>query len=132
MAKNDYFFAIGRRKSSTAKVKLTSGSGNITINSKPSNEYFKDSKYILNRLNRPFMALDLSNKYNIDILTYGGGPVGQADAITLGIAKCLIQLNPDYKQTLKRASLLKRDPREKERKKFGLLGARKKRQFTKR
>lgn len=132
MAKNDYFFAIGRRKSSTAKVKLVSGVGKITINSKPANEYFKDSRYLINRLNKPFIALDLSNKYNIDIISFGGGLVGQVDAITLGIAKCLVQLNPDYKQTLKRASLLKRDPREKERKKFGLLGARKKRQFTKR
>lgn len=132
MAKNDNFFAIGRRKSSTAKVKLVSGSGKLTINKLPANEYFKDSKFLLSRLNKPFIALDISNKFDIDIITYGGGSVGQADSIVLGISKCLVQLNPDYKQTLKRATLLKRDPREKERKKFGLLGARKKRQFTKR
>ena len=132
MTKNEHFYAIGRRKSATAKVQISSGDGQVIINNKPANEYFKDSRYLLNHLNRPFIALDIANKYSINVLVKGGGSTGQIDAITLGLAKCLVQLNPDYKQTLKRATLLKRDPREKERKKFGLLRARKKRQFTKR
>ena len=129
---NNYFYALGRRKSSTARVRLSRGKGNITINSKPVNEYISDSKYLNNKLNQPFGALDIANEYDITVKVTGGGQVSQIEAIRLGISKCLTLLNEDYRQTLKRADLLGRDPREKERKKFGLRGARKKRQFTKR
>ena len=127
-----YFYGLGRRKSATARVRLSNGKGKITINEKPAAEYFADSKYVLDRLNRPFAALDQENKYDITVKVTGGGHLGQIDAIQLGISKALVEMNEDFRNTLRRADLLGRDPREKERKKFGLKGARKQRQFTKR
>lgn len=132
MAKDTYFYALGRRKSATARVRLQSGKGNIVINDKPASEYFENSKTLLAELQRPFGVLEIENKFDISARVSGGGHAGQADAIRLGIAKSLVLLNEDYKGTLRRADLLGRDPREKERKKFGLKGARKQRQFTKR
>jgi small subunit ribosomal protein S9 len=132
MAAQNYFYALGRRKSATARVRLQTGKGAITINGKPANEYFEDSKSLLHELDKPFAALEIENKFDVSAVVTGGGQAGQADAIRLGIAKTLVLLNEDYKGTLKRADLLGRDPREKERKKFGLKGARKQRQFTKR
>ena len=127
-----YFYALGRRKSATARVRLTNGKGVITINDKPANEYFDESKYLLNEITKPITALDIENKFDIAVKVNGGGHNGQLEAIRLGIAKALVEMNADYKNTLRRAELLGRDPREKERKKFGLKGARKQRQFTKR
>jgi len=132
MAENTYFYALGRRKAATARVRLQSGKGAILINEKPANEYFAESKYLLNKLNQPFAALELENKYDISAHVTGGGHEGQIEAVRLGIAKALVELNAELKSTLKRADLLSRDSREKERKKFGLKGARKQRQFTKR
>lgn len=132
MATQNYFYALGRRKSSTARVRLMSGKGVITVNGKPANEYFADSKNILNELEQPFTAIEQNGKYDVSAVVSGGGHSGQADAIRLGIAKALILVNEDLRGTLRRAELLGRDPREKERKKFGLKGARKQRQFTKR
>lgn len=128
----NYFYGLGRRKSSTARVRLSKGKGVITINDKPSEVYFADSQMLLHELDKPFIALEQENKYDISAKVSGGGPAGQVGAIRLGIAKALVELNPDFKNTLRRAELLGRDPREKERKKFGLKGARKQRQFTKR
>jgi small subunit ribosomal protein S9 len=132
MAKNDYFYALGRRKSATARVRLQGGKGSIVVNDKPAEEYFAGSQYLLTELQKPFSALETENKFDITVHVDGGGHAGQVDAIRLGIAKALTLMNEDYKGTLKRAELLSRDPREKERKKFGLKGARKQRQFTKR
>lgn len=132
MAANNYFYALGRRKSATARVRLTAGKGDITINGKPAAEYLAGSKNLLTELERPFAVLEQENKYNVSAVVSGGGHAGQIDAIRLGIAKALAVMNEDLKSTLKRADLLGRDPREKERKKFGLKGARKQRQFTKR
>lgn len=132
MAKNDYFYALGRRKSATARVRLQGGTGAITINSKPAEEYLADSKYLLKELAQPFVVIEQTNKYNVSAVVSGGGHSGQVEAIQLGIAKALALMNEDLKGTLRRADLLGRDPREKERKKFGLRGARKQRQFTKR
>ena len=132
MAKDSYFYALGRRKSATARVRLTGGKGNITVNDKPANEYFADSKYLLRKLQEPFVTLDQVDKYDVTVRVNGGGHEGQIEAIRLGIAKSLAIMNEDLKSTLKRADLLSRDPRERERKKFGLKGARKQRQFTKR
>jgi small subunit ribosomal protein S9 len=132
MAAQNYFYALGRRKSATARVRLQSGKGNIVINGKPAAEYFENSKTLLAELQRPYGALELENKFDISVLVSGGGHAGQADAVRLGIAKALVLLNGDYKSTLRRAELLSRDPRERERKKFGLKSARKQRQFTKR
>jgi small subunit ribosomal protein S9 len=131
MAQN-YFYALGRRKSSTARVRLQSGKGNIVINGKPAEEYLAGSKFLLNELERPFTAIEQNGKYDVSAKVSGGGQSGQVDAIRLGIAKALAIMNEDLKSTLRRAELLGRDPREKERKKFGLKGARKQRQFTKR
>lgn len=128
----NYFYGLGRRKSSTARVRLNNGKGSITINDKPADDYFANSKHLLNKISQPFAVLEQENKYSITVRVSGGGHDGQAEAIRLGIAKALVQLNPDYKSTLRRAELLGRDSREKERKKFGLKGARKQRQFTKR
>jgi len=132
MVAQHYHYALGRRKSATARVRLLSGKGNITVNDKPAEEYFAESKYLLNKLRQPFAVLELEDKYDITVRVSGGGHDGQIEAIRLGISKALVILNSDLKSTLKRADLLSRDPREKERKKFGLKGARKQRQFTKR
>ena len=133
MATNQsYFYALGRRKSATARVRLQSGKGTILINDKPAELYFADSRYLLNKLQQPFSALEIENKFGISVRVSGGGHDGQAEAIRLGIAKALTTMNEDYRSTLRRAELLGRDSREKERKKFGLRGARKQRQFTKR
>lgn len=128
-----YYYALGRRKSATARVRVQKGKGAIVVNGKPVNEYLAESKNLLNELQKPFSALELpATDFDVSVVVSGGGHVGQVDAIRLGIAKCLTELNGDYRATLKRADLLSRDPREKERKKFGLRGARKQRQFTKR
>lgn len=127
-----YFYALGRRKSATARVRLQKGTGKIIINDKPANEYFAGSKALLNEIERPFVALELNGKYDVSVKVSGGGVSGQVDAIRLGIAKSLVEMDETLKNNLRRAELLGRDPREKERKKFGLKKARKQRQFTKR
>lgn len=130
--KQHYNYALGRRKSATARVRLTPGKGNVTINGKTAAEYFADSKSLLNELTTPFVTLDMVGKYDVSVVVSGSGHASQVDAIRLGIAKALVVMNEELKPTLRRADLLGRDPREKERKKFGLKGARKQRQFTKR
>jgi len=132
MPKDSYFYALGRRKSASARVRLTGGKGAITINEHPAEEYLAASKNLLNELQKPFGVTDTVNKFDVSVRVTGGGHAGQVDAIKLGIAKALAIMNEDLKSTLRRAELLGRDPREKERKKFGLKGARKQRQFTKR
>ncbi len=132
MAKDNYFYALGRRKSSTARVRIMNGKGVITVNDKLAEDYFADSKTLLAELQKPFALLDKVNKFDVSAKVSGGGHAGQVDAIRLGIARALATMDADLKSTLKRADLLGRDPREKERKKFGLKGARKQRQFTKR
>jgi small subunit ribosomal protein S9 len=130
--KNDYFYALGRRKAATARVRVKGGKGTIVVNGKPAEEYFAASANLLNELNRPFVALEQENKFEITVVVDGGGHVGQVEAIRLGIAKAMVLMNEELKSTLKRSGLLSRDSRERERKKFGLKGARKQRQFTKR
>jgi len=132
MADQSYFYGLGRRKSATARVRVKSGKGNIVINDKSAAEYFEQSKTLLSELQRPFAVLEIENKFDVSVVVSGGGHAGQVDAIKLGISKALATMDEDLKGTLKRADLLGRDPREKERKKFGLKGARKQRQFTKR
>ena len=130
---DNYFYALGRRKSATARVRLAGGKGELTINGEPASEYFAASKYLQHELIKPFTVLEIDpDKYKVTVKVVGGGHASQVDAIRLGISKALVALNEDYRGTLKRAELLGRDPREKERKKFGLRSARKKRQFTKR
>jgi len=131
-SKANYYYGLGRRKSATARVRLMTGKGDITVNDKPASQYFSGSKYLLNKLTIPFIVIDSLNKYDVSVKVTGGGQDGQVEAIVLGISKSLVSLNQDLKATLKKADLLGRDPREKERKKFGLRGARKQQQFTKR
>lgn len=131
MAKDSYFYALGRRKRATARVRLQSGKGSIVINDKPAEEYLSGSEYLLTELKQPFAVIE-KDTFDVTVKVDGGGLAGQVDAIRLGIAKTLAAMNEDLKGTLKRAELLGRDPREKERKKFGLKKARKQRQFTKR
>ncbi len=126
-----YTYALGRRKSATAKVRVTNGKGSITINGKPAKEYFADSAMLLTELEAPFKSIE-DNKYDVTVVVDGGGHAGQIDAIKLAISKALVEKNEALKGTLKRSGLLSRDSRIKERKKFGLKGARKQRQFTKR
>ena len=129
----NYYYALGRRKRATARVRVQKGKGNIVVNAKPASEYFADSKALLTELAKPFTVLEIPAKdYDVSVVVSGSGHASQVDAISLGISKALVELNGDYKATLKRADLLSRDPRERERKKFGLKGARKQRQFTKR
>jgi small subunit ribosomal protein S9 len=113
---DNYHYGLGRRKSATARVRLIKGKGNITINDQPADAYFGTSKYLLDKLNQPFTLLDMTGKFDVSAKVLGGGHQGQAEAIRLGIAKAFVALNEDYKSTLKRADLLKRDPRERERK----------------
>lgn len=130
--KHQYYYALGRRKSSNARVRLQKGKGDIIINGRPATKYLSESKYLLNKIEHPFSVIEQNNQYDISVVVRGGGVNGQIEAIQLGIAKALAEMNEDLKGTLRRAELLGRDPREKERKKFGLKGARKQRQYTKR
>lgn len=133
MADNKYFYGLGRRKSATARVRLMSGKGEVKINDKSLSEYFSGSKHLHAEMLRPFHVLELDpQKYNVSAKVAGGGHSSQVDAIRLGLAKALVELNEEFRGSLRRAEMLGRDPREKERKKFGLKGARKQRQFTKR
>lgn len=133
MASNNYFYALGRRKRATARVRVTATKGKFTINDQEYGDYFDASKSLQHDLLQPFNVLELDPlNYTISAKVVGGGHSSQVDAIRLAISKALVEINEDYKGTLKRADLLGRDPRERERKKFGLKGARKKRQFTKR
>ena len=132
MAAHTYFYAIGRRKSATARVRVQGGKGVLTVNGKPALAYFADSEHLINELTKPFATLEQTDKYDVSVVVSGGGHAGQVEAIRLGIAKAIVLMTPELKPTLKRADLLSRDPRERERKKFGLKGARKQRQFTKR
>lgn len=131
--KPHYYYALGRRKSATARVRVLNGKGSIVINDKPAEVYFAGSKMLLTEIQKPFTVLELPLKqYDVTVVVTGGGHAGQVDAIRLGIAKALVEKDEQYKATLRKAELLGRDSRERERKKFGLKSARKQRQFTKR
>ena len=127
-----WIYGLGRRKSAVAQVRLISGTGQITINDQPAAVYLADSQPLLNELKAPFLAVGQIDKFNLTVRVKGGGHHAQVGAITLGSARALAKMNEDLKASLRRAGLLGRDPRAKERKKFGLKGARKQRQFTKR
>ena len=129
--KNENWSAIGRRKSSIARVQMTSGKGAIIINKRPIENYFgRDTLKMM--LGQPLELMQLKGKYDITVNVNGGGLSGQAGAIRLGIARCIEKINPDNRPDLKQAGMLTRDAREVERKKYGQPGARKKFQFSKR
>ena len=129
--KSDSWSAIGRRKSSVARVQMASGKGVFIINKRPIEDYFgRDTLKMM--LGQPLELMQLSGKYDITVKVNGGGLSGQAGAIRLGISRCIEKINPDNRLSLKQAGMLTRDSREVERKKYGQPGARKKFQFSKR
>lgn len=132
MAKNDYFYGLGRRKSATARVRLMGGKGVVTVNDQPVNEYFNGNEAFTYELLEPLRLLQKTDSFDISLKIEGGGHHSQVGASKLAIAKALSSMNDDLRSTLKKGGLLKRDPREKERMKPGLKGARRKEQFSKR
>ena len=123
--------SVGRRKEAVTRVFVTKGTGNITVNDKDFKQYFS-LVYLQNQVTRPLQTIEATDKFDIKINAAGGGVKGQAEAAMLGIARVLVELNPEYRPALKAAGLLKRDPRSVERKKFGHKKARKSFQFSKR
>ena len=130
--KDTYIYGLGRRKAATARVRLYSGKGEITINDKPALEYLSGNKSYLAEITDPLALAGKQNEYNVSVKVAGGGLAGQVDAIKLALSKALTTEMADLRPVLKKAGFLKRDPREKERKKYGLRSARKKEQFSKR
>jgi small subunit ribosomal protein S9 len=123
--------ATGRRKESVARVRFYDGSGQISLNGKPLEQYFP-TKVQRMRVMEPFRVSDTEGRYDIIAQLEGGGTTGQADSLRLGIARGLIVLDPDLRPDLKKAGLLRRDARVVERKKYGLRKARRAPQYTKR
>ena len=130
MAKGTQYYGTGRRKSSVARVYLTSGKGNITVNGREVKEYFPFETLLLN-LKQPLAMLNAEDRYDIVAFVKGGGFTGQAEAIRLGIARALLEAGED-RGTLKTHGMLTRNARSKERKKYGLKAARRAPQFSKR
>ena len=122
---------VGRRKEAVTRVFLSKGEGKITINDKDYKTYFP-LVYLQNQVERPLKTVDVFNKFDVKINATGGGVKGQAEAAMLGIARVLLEINPEFRPALKAAGLLKRDPRSVERKKFGHKKARRSYQFSKR
>jgi small subunit ribosomal protein S9 len=122
----------GRRKSAIARVRLVPGDGQLTINGKPGDLYLQFNAGYLAVAKAPLETLGLENEYDILVNAHGGGLTGQADAVRLGVARALCQLDPENRKPLKIEGYLTRDPRAKERKKYGLRKARKAPQFSKR
>lgn len=129
--KNQYIYTVGRRKSSTARVKLfKNGSGKITINGKDGKDFFPALQ--MEKIDYVFRLIGQENKLDVDVKVLGGGITGQAEAIANGISRALIELNINFRKPLKKAKLLRRDARKKERKKPGLKRARRAPQWQKR
>ncbi|MCR5399856.1 MAG: 30S ribosomal protein S9 [Lachnospiraceae bacterium] len=129
--KGAQYYGTGRRKSSVARVYLVPGKGNITVNKRDIDDYFglETLKVIVRQ---PLVATDTVDKYDVKVNVKGGGYTGQAGAVRHGIARALLQVDEEFRPTLKAAGYLTRDPRMKERKKYGLKAARRAPQFSKR
>lgn len=131
-----YIHAIGRRKESVARVYLKPGSGQVIVNGKPAEEYFRYDHCARDLFRqvalRPFEVTGTLGKYDVKATIRGGGPTGQLEALRLGIARALLGVNPEFRKILKDEGLLTRDPRMVERKKYGLHKARRAEQFSKR
>lgn len=123
--------AVGRRKEAVARVYLSKGTGNITVNGKEYKAYFP-IMYLQNQVELPLKTIDGAGSYDLVVNVKGGGPKGQAEAIKMAIARVLCEANPEYRPSLKKEGLLRRDPRSVERKKFGKRKARRSFQFSKR
>ena len=126
-----YHYANGKRKTSVARVRLYKGDGSIFVNQKPANKYFTIKTHV-EVIKSVLKAVNLSDKFTITAVVTGGGVASQADAVRHGIAKTLLTIDETLRPTLKHLGFLTRDPRAKERKKFGFRGARRGRQFSKR
>lgn len=126
------YLGTGRRKTAVARVRLVPGSGQLTINGKPGDLYLQFNAEYLAVAKAPLETLGLEGEYDILVNAHGGGLTGQADAVRLGVARALCQLDPDNRKPLKIEGYLTRDPRSTERKKYGLRKARKAPQFSKR
>ncbi|MBL7085626.1 MAG: 30S ribosomal protein S9 [Candidatus Cloacimonetes bacterium] len=126
-----YFYAIGRRKSAVARVRLSKGTGKRFINKRPLKEYLRRETLEM-IVEKPFKLINQSDKFDLKVNVKGGGLSGQAGAIRLGISRALIDYSPDLRPILKKEGLLTRDAREKERRKYGLAKARKAYQYSKR
>ncbi len=125
------FTATGRRKRSVARIRLKPGQGNILVNHKPADEYFRVGTAKM-KIHQPFDLTSTNGSFDVYINVVGGGTTGQAEAIRHGISRALILSNPEFRPVLKKNGLLMRDPREVERKKPGRPGARKRFQYSKR
>ena len=124
--------ALGRRKSAVARVYVVAGTGNIVVNGRPVNEYFKEDA-LLYIVNQPFEVTGTTGQFDVKVTVIGGGIKGQAEAVRLGISRALCEVDKEaYRASLKAAGFLTRDPRMKERKKYGLKAARRAPQFSKR
>ena len=131
MAKTANYYGTGRRKSSVARVYLVPGTGKITINKRDIDDYFGlDTLKLIVR--QPLVATETADKYDVKVNVVGGGFTGQAGAIRHGISRALLEVDGDFRPVLKKAGFLTRDPRMKERKKYGVKGARRAPQFSKR
>jgi small subunit ribosomal protein S9 len=126
------YWGTGRRKSAVARVRLVPGSGQLIVNGRPGDSYFNFNAAYLSAAKAPLETLGLENDYDILVNAHGGGLTGQADSIRLGVARALCELDPDNRSPLKIEGYLTRDPRAKERKKYGLHKARKAPQYSKR
>jgi len=116
-----YATALGRRKTSVANVRIIAGKGEITVNDKPASDYFPGANSKI-RYNSPFVVADVSGKYAATIKTVGGGNFGQLDAATMGIARALVEINEKFREPLRAAGLLTRDPRKRQRRMVGMAG----------
>jgi len=123
--------AVGRRKEAVARVYLSKGTGNITVNDKEYKAYFP-IMYLQNQVELPLKTIDVQSSFDLVVNVQGGGPKGQAEAIKMGIARVLCEVNPEYRPALKKEGLMTRDSRSVERKKFGKAKARRSFQFSKR
>lgn len=131
MAESKYLYGLGRRKSTTARARLYKGKGKITINNKPADEYLNNKSHLA-EITDPLALVNKQQDFDITVIVKGGGVSGQVDAIKLAIAKAITVGFSDLRTVLKKSDFLKRDSREKERKKYGLRSARKREQFSKR
>jgi len=126
------YWGTGRRKSAIARVRLVPGSGQIIVNGRQGDDYFNQNASYLAVAKAPLETLGLENEYDILVNAHGGGLTGQADSVRLGVARALCELDPENRKPLKTEGYMTRDPRAKERKKYGLHKARKAPQYSKR
>jgi len=131
MSQEHTYYATGRRKNAIARTFLKPGDGKIVVNNRPLDDYFKvETAKML--LMQPFELTGTTDKFDVTVTVKGGGISGQAGAVRHGITRTLVQVNPEFRKTLKKAGFISRDDREKERKKYGQRGARARYQFSKR